>query len=117
MLDRGGPRPIPVRTKLVLLGTYIVAAATVITMIYVSGQPVGDRRAEGVQARHLLPLVLLLVQVLCGHNLFAGARNWHRILPAITISAVLGIAGTWYAMITHYSTGRSSVVIRNWINS
>ncbi|MGD0900264.1 MAG: DUF2142 domain-containing protein [Thermoguttaceae bacterium] len=102
VLDRG-PRPLPLRMKLALLGTYIVGAAAVITMVYLSSGHVGAKRVEGMQPRYLLPLILLLLQALCGHNLLAAVKHSRLFLPVITISAAMvGIAGTWYAMVAHY---------------
>jgi uncharacterized membrane protein len=102
VLDRGS-RPLPLRMKLALLGTYAVGAAAVITMVYLSSGHVGAKRVEGMQPRYLLPLILLLLQALCGHNLLAAARHSRLFLPVITISAAaVGIAGAWYAVVMYY---------------
>jgi uncharacterized membrane protein len=103
VLDGGKRIELGLRAKAVLFGVYVITAAAMVTMIYLSWERVGMTSIGGMQPRYFLPILPLVLLPLRGDAAIASSQLSRTAVPIIAMAVITLAAGaTWWTMVMRY---------------
>jgi uncharacterized membrane protein len=103
VLDGGKPLTLSVRARAIAFGTYVLTAAVMATLVYLSWEQVGIKSIGGIQPRYFLPIVPLLLLLPRGGAKLAGSRFSRIVVPIVAMSVISIAAGvTWWTLVKRY---------------
>jgi hypothetical protein len=105
---------LPIRSRAISLGTYLLVLTAVANLTYLFWQAVGDEVIHGMQARYFVPVLPLLLLPLRGSSQLASICFSRWLVPVVAMVVVLvGMGATRRAFTARYwSPNRPDAIVK-----